>query len=120
MLTPMKDLPSGVIGFSAEGTVTGEDYETVLIPTLENALKEGDKIHLLLYLGPEFKTYAPGALWDDSRFGVRHFFDFERIACVTDNELFTAMFKGLGFLMPATMRAFPVNELEAAKAWLAE
>ncbi len=120
MLTPMTDLPNGVIGFSAEGTVTDEDYKTVLIPTVEQALRKGGKIRLLYYLGPDFKTYAPGALWDDSLFGARHYFDFEKIACVTEHEIFTAMVKAFGVLMPAAVRAFPVSELDAAKAWLAE
>lgn len=87
-LVPLKDLPRSVIGFSAEGTVTGEDYKTVLIPAVEEALTSGGKIRFLYVLGPDFKTYAPGAMWDDTLFGARHYFDFEKIACVTDHEVY--------------------------------
>jgi hypothetical protein len=120
MLKPISDLPSGVIGFAAEGTVTDEDYKTVLIPTVEKALEKGGKIRFLYVLGPDFKTYAPGAMWDDTLFGARHYFDFEKIACVTDHEIIAAMVRSFGILMPAAVRVFAANELEAAKAWLAE
>ena len=120
MLVPVKDLPSGVIGFSAEGTVTGEDYKDVLIPTVENALEKGGKIRLLYVLGADFKSYAPAAMWDDTLFGARHYFDFEKIACVTDHEVYAAMIRSFGVLMPAAVRVVPVKELEAAKAWLAQ
>lgn len=120
MLTSIENLPDGVVGFSAEGTVTDDDYKTVLIPAIEAALKAGGKIRFLYVLGPDFKNYAAGAMWDDSLLGARHYFDFEKIACVTDHEVFAAMIKGFGFLMPAEVRVFPVGELEAAKAWLAD
>jgi SpoIIAA-like len=120
MLTKMDGLPSGVIGFSAEGTVTDEDYKAVLIPAAEDALKAGGKIRLLYVLGPEFKTYAPGAMWDDTLFGARHYFDFERIACVTDHEIIAAMVRSFGVLMPAAVRVFSAKDIDVAKAWLAE
>lgn len=120
MLVPVKDPPSGVIGFSAEGTVTAEDYESVLVPTVEEALKGGGKIRFLYFLGPEFKSYAPGAMWDDTLFGARHYFDFEKIACVTDHDVVAAMVRSFSVLMPAAVRVFAVKKLDAAKAWLAE
>ena len=120
MLSVMKDLPKGVVGFSAEGTVTAEDYKRILIPAVEDALEGGGKIRFLYYLGPGFKGYAAGAMWDDTMFGARHYFDFEKIACVTDHEIYATMAQSFGFLMPAAVRTFAVKDLEAAKAWLAE
>lgn len=120
MLKPISHLPSGVIGFSAEGTVTDADYKNVLIPSVEDALRAGGRIRFLYVLGPDFKAYAPGAMWDDTVFGARHYFDFEKIACVTDHETVAAMVRTFGFLMPAMVRVFAVRDLDAAKAWLAE
>jgi len=120
MLKPMSDLPQGVIGFAAEGTVTDQDYKTVLIPAVEDALKAGGKVRFLYYLGPEFVKYAPSAMWDDTLFGARHYFDFDKIACVTDHEVYAAMVRSFNFLIPAAIKVFPVAELDAAKAWLGE
>lgn len=120
MLTPMKDLPEGVLGFSAEGIVEDEDYKSVLIPAIEEALEKRGKIRFLYLLGPAFEKYAAGAMWDDTLFGARHYFDFEKIACVTDHDVLATMVKSFGFVFPAAIRVFAVKDLEAAKAWLAE
>ena len=50
MLEPMPDLPGNVAGFTARGKVTGEDYEKVLIPIIEEKLKDHSKIRLLYHL----------------------------------------------------------------------
>ncbi len=120
MITVMDGLPKGVIGFSAEGVVTDVDYKSVLIPETEKALKREGKLRFLYFLGPQFRSFAAGAMLDDTLFGARHFFDFEKIAFVTDNQTFAAIVHGFGFLMPAAVRTFAVEDLEAAKAWLAE
>jgi SpoIIAA-like len=120
MITELTDMPASVIGFSLEGMVSAEDYEKILIPAIASALKAGHKLRLLVVMGPEFQGYALGAMWDDAAFGLRHFFDFEKIACLTDNETYGTMVRSFGFLMPAMVRVFPVKDAEAAKAWLAE
>lgn len=120
MITELKDLPAGLLGFSLEGTVTADDYHKVLIPVAESALKAGGKLRLLILAGHEFKGYAAGAMWDDAGFGFKHFFDFERIAFVTDNETYGTMVRTFGVIMPAMTRVFSVADLAAAKAWLAE
>lgn len=120
MITEIKDLPKGVVGFSAEGRVVDADYRDVLIPAVETALKAGGKLHLLYLLGPKFEGYAPSAMLDDGLFGARHFFDFAKIACVTDNETYGTLVRSFGFLMPAAVRVFAVKDLNAAKTWLAE
>jgi SpoIIAA-like len=119
VITELEDVPPGVIGFSLTGEVTAEDYEKVLIPTTEKALKAGHKLRLLVIAGPEFEGYEPGAMWDDAAFGFRHFFDFEKIAFITDNETYGTIVRTVGFLMPAMVRVFTVKDTEAAKAWLA-
>ena len=35
MLKLLEGLPDNVLGVSAEGKITGKDYETVLIPAIE-------------------------------------------------------------------------------------
>jgi hypothetical protein len=119
MITELKDMPGGVLGFSLEGKVVAQDYHDVLIPVTESALKAGHKLRLLVVAGPRFEGYAPGAMWDDTGFGLKHFFDFERIAFVTDNETYRTMVRTVGFLMPAEVQVFTVKDTEAARTWLA-
>jgi hypothetical protein len=77
-------------------------------------------MRLLFQFEPKFGGYAPSGMWDDTFFGVRHFFDFEKIAIVTDNQTYGSMAHGLAFLIPATVRVFKTADLDAATTWLAE
>ncbi len=120
MFRPVFDLPPGVIGFSAVGKISSEDYTKVLIPEIEAKLAEGGKLRFLFVAGPEFEGYELGAAMGDTLFGMRHFFDFQKIAFVSDNPAFRSMVEGFGMMMPAQVRSFSVDELAVAKTWLAE
>ena len=43
MLEPITGLPDNALGFTAVGDVTAEDYETILIPAVEEKLKTEEK-----------------------------------------------------------------------------
>ena len=120
MFRPIFDLPTGVIGYSAVGKISADDYSKVLIPELEAKLAEGGKPRFLLLAGPDFEGFEIGAGMDDPLFGMRHFFDFERIALVSDDAAFRSIVQGFGLMMPAQVKSLPVSDLAKAKAWLAE
>ncbi len=120
MLRPIFDLPPGVIGYAAVGKITAEDYTKVLIPEMEAKIAEGGKLRFLYVLGPEFEGFEIGAMVDDAAFGFRHFFDFERIAFVSDHAVYRQMVEGFGIMMPAAVRGFAMADMDKAKAWLAE
>ncbi len=54
----------------------------------------------------------------DTTFGFRHFFDFEKIAFVSDHAAYRSMVEGFGLMMPAEVRGFAMAEMDKAKAWL--
>jgi hypothetical protein len=120
MFRPIFDLPAGVIGYSAVGRITADDYGKVLIPEMEAKIKESGKLRFLYVLGPEFEGFEIGAMADDTTFGFRHFLDFEKIAFVSDHSAYRHMVEGFGLMMPAEVRSFAVAETDEAKAWLAE
>ena len=120
MIELLSDLPDNVLGVEAKGEVTGDDYEQVLVPAIEERLARHDKIRLICVLGGEFDGYSASAMWDDTKVGMRHLFSFERIALVTDHEMYGRAVKGFGFLSPAQVRVFGSSELADAKAWASE
>lgn len=119
MIEQIEGLPDGVIGFEAKGKVTSEDYEDVLMPAVEAALAEHEKMSLLYLLGDEFEAYTGMAMWKDTKVGMQHPFAWRRIALVTDNDAYRHMIKAAGFLTPAHIKTFELAELEDAKEWLA-
>lgn len=67
MLELIEGLPENALGFSAKGNVSAKDYETVLIPAVEEKLKHHDKVRLLYHLGDEFEKFEVGAMWEIGR-----------------------------------------------------
>lgn len=78
------DMPDNVMAATAHGKVSGQDYETVLVPAIEAALKRHKQIHLLYQLAPDFSGFTAEAMWDDFKVGVRPLTAFDKIAVVAD------------------------------------
>lgn len=119
MIETLTGLPENVIGFSAHGMVTAEDYERHIVPAVEEALLNNEKVRLLYQLGEDFDGFKAGALWEDAKVGLSHLAAWERIAVVTDLEWLRSATKAFGFAMPGEVRVFANTELEAAREWLA-
>lgn len=120
MLEIIQSAADNVVALRATGKVTGKDYETVLIPLLEEKLAAYDKIRMLYQLGPEFAGYDAEAMWDDTKVGLKHLTHFEKIAVVTDVEWVIRLVKAAGFLIPGEVRLFANSEMAAAQAWIAQ
>ena len=120
MIRLLDDMPPGVLGIEAIDDVEKEDYENVIVPALEAALAEHDKVRLVYVLGPEFDDYESEAVWEDLKLGVRHPTAFERVAIVTDARWVGPAVKVFSLLLPGQSRAFPLAQLESAKRWAAE
>ncbi len=118
MIELLTDLPDNVVGLSASGEVTGDDYENVFIPAVEAALGKHDKIRLLYVLGPEFTGYSGRAMWEDGKVGMGHVTRWERIAVVTDHSWMAHAVNVFGYLIPGQVKSFSVAERAAAIAWV--
>lgn len=119
MLTPIWGLSEDVIAFEASGRVSNADYKERLIPALEKAIAQKGKIRFLFVLGEGFEGYEPTAMWDDTFFGLKHIRDFEKIAVVTDNDLYAGAMRLFAPLMPCEVRVFPLAQRDDAKTWIA-
>lgn len=120
MLTIMNDLPDNVLGFTAEGKITGTDYETVLIPVVEKSLKENKKIRMIYHLGNSFTGFDMSAMLDDAKMGMKHLSAWDKIALVSDHEMINTFAKFFGYMMSCELRIFKNVELEEAKKWIVE
>jgi hypothetical protein len=116
MLELLQPTTGNLVAIHASGTVTGEDYERVLIPAIEEVLKSHDKARVLFQLEPD-TGFTAGAMWDDASFGLRHFFSFEKFALVSDSDWINNSVKALGFMMPCPVKIFALDDLDAAREW---
>ena len=120
MLTLIPDLPAGVVGVQAHGTITADDYQQVLVPAVEAAQRASSsgKARVLYVLGEDFPDFTAGAVWSDTRLGLGHLRSWERIAIVTDADWLRHSIHGLGWMMPGDVRVFPTGELDEARSWV--
>jgi hypothetical protein len=118
MLEPIPDLPEHVLGFVATGTLTGDDYEKVLIPAVDRALARHEKIRLLYVRGAEFAGVTGGAIWDDMRVGFSHITRWEKIAVVTDKDWIRHAVDIFGYLIPGEVKGYTTADLPAARSWV--
>lgn len=73
-----------ILGFELSGKLTDEDYQ-IFVPEIERNLKKHDKLRLLVVF-KDFKGWDLHALWDDVKFDIQHFNDFEKIAMVGEKN----------------------------------
>lgn len=118
MIELLKDFPGNVVALSASGKVTSEDYQKVVIPAVERALNQNDKVRLYYQIGPDFSGIDPGAMWADTKIGMGHFLRWDRIAIVTDVEWIKHTASAFGFLMPAAVNVYSTQEAETARKWI--
>ncbi|MEP7371198.1 MAG: STAS/SEC14 domain-containing protein [Nitrosospira sp.] len=119
MIHLLPGLPEHVVGMVASGQVNASDYETVVIPAIESALKTHGRIRILYQLGPAFTGFTSGAMWDDMKVGLAHLKTWERIAVVTDEDWVAGATRLFGFAMPCPVRVFPNKEFAEAANWIA-
>jgi len=112
-------LPENVIGVIYSGTVTGKDYDDVLIPLFREKLKKFGKIRLLYQINSGISHFAWSSYLEDTKVSW-HLFSFERVAIVSDIHWIDESVKLFAFMMPMPVKAFTDDRLDEAKTWVSE
>jgi hypothetical protein len=120
MVEQIPDLPDNVLGFTAKGTVTANDYESVIIPAVEALFSRQSRVRFLYHLGEDFSGFEAAAVWDDTKLGLKHLGGWERIAVVSGVEWIRAAVKVFGVAIPGHVRVFHNRELAEARRWITE
>ena len=120
MIEALSGFPPTVLAFACKGQVTTRDYETVLIPAVEDALKQHRKIRLYYQIDSSFSGIESGAIWDDFKVGMSNLLRWERIAVATDVKWIRYTFRAFSFVIPCQVKLFRENEIAKAQAWIIE
>ena len=118
MITLIPGLPDNIVGAVASGHVTAKEYESVLVPAVEKAIKDHGRVRFLYHIGPAFDGYSPGAVWDDMKLGFAHLKAWEKLAVVTDHEWLAGAARMFSFAMPCPVRVFSNAQYGDAVAWI--
>ncbi len=107
-----------ILTMHISGKLIKEDYD-VFVPELERMIKEHNCVRLLVVL-EDFHGWTAAAAWEDSKFGLRHYNDIERMVIVGENRWEQGMALLLKPFTKAKVKYFDSSELDAAKAWITE
>ena len=98
------------------GKLTREDYGH-LVPAMELLIKKHGKISLLVRLH-DFHGWTVGAFWEDLKFDVKHFRDFERLAVVGEKKWHKRMAQLCKPFTTAKIRYFDQSQAAEALEWV--
>jgi len=118
MIEIISGFPDNVIGFTAKGKVTAKEYESVVIPLVEEKLKKHPKISVFYHLGNEFSGVEAEAVREDWKLGRRHLAAWEKGAVVTDINWIRGAVRLFGLMMPGEVKVFSNDQLDEARAWI--
>lgn len=118
MLKKLENLPEGILGIRAEGTITRSDYEKVLVPLLEAAHKEKRQIYFLYQFASDFDRFTAAAAMEDFRVGLKYLSLFQKCAILADGEWIRKASHLMGLFIPCPVEVFKADELDTACNWL--
>jgi len=120
MVEKISDLPDHVLGFTAKGTVTANDYESIIIPEVEAMFSRQGKVRFLYHLGEDFSGIEAAAAWDDARLGLKYLTGWEKMALISDVDWIRWAVKIFGLALPGHVHVFHNRDLAEAKRWISE
>ena len=119
MMEIIQGLPENVVGVTAFGTVTGEDYDNVLISAINEKLKKFKKIRILYQTSRDFSHLTYDAYLEDAKV-TWHITSIEKVAVVSDVHWINDSIKIFRFIIPISVKLFSNDELDKAKVWVSE
>lgn len=117
MIEHLRDFPGNVVAFMCSGRVTRRDYEIVLVPVVEAALRQHQKVRLYYQVAPDFSHIEPGVS-QNFNVGMEHLLRWDRIAIVTNVEWIRETLRAFSFLMPGAVEIFLLDEAVMAREWI--
>ena len=107
-----------VVGLKLCGKLHDGDYRQ-FVPAMETILTAAGKVRLFIQFD-DFHGWDLHAAWDDLKFGLKHYSDFERIAMVGDRKWEKWMASFCKPFTTAKVKYFDRSDVDAAWKWLQE
>jgi hypothetical protein len=118
MIETLQTRSPKVIGFRLSGKLHDEDYKS-FVPAVDAAVAVEGKVRLFAQF-EDFHGWDLHAAWDDFRFGIKHYKDFDRIAMVGDHKWEKWLATLCRPFTKAKVKYFDASEVNAAWNWIGE
>ena len=100
------------------GKLVKTDYEQ-FVPEFERLVRQHGKLRVLFDM-TGFHGWEAGALWEDTKFAIKHFADIERLAMIGEKKWQQGMATFCKPFTKAKIRYFDHNAAAEARNWLGE
>jgi hypothetical protein len=100
------------------GKLEKTDYEN-FVPEFERLVRQHGKLRVLFEMSA-FHGWEASALWEDTKFALKHFGDIERIAMVGEKRWQQGMATSCKPFTKAMLRYFDHADTAEAQKWLDE
>ena len=118
MIKQLENLPENMVGFSAEGDVTEEDYENSVLPACKRVVEKTGTLNFMLVLNTDVKNFTYGAWMQDAYLGIKNLFKWNHVAIVTDKDGIRKLTDIMSVFVPGEFKGFEHSELQDAIDWV--
>ena len=110
-----EDATDPVVEIEVIGRVTQNDMDHI-IPKLEAFIEKHGTIRMVEIVD-SFEGFDPTTILDGMKFDLNHLTDVTHAAVVSDIGWIGVMTRAASMVMPVTIRAFTMDELDTAREW---
>lgn len=118
MISLLTDVPSNMVAFKATGTVTKEDFETVVMPAVSELVSRTGELNYLMMIDTELGKFTSGAWMQDLLLGIKQITKWNRAAILTDSEGINKFTDIFSVIVPGEFRGFDKSALDEAVKWV--
>lgn len=119
MINIVKDAPQNVAAFVAEGEVTQEDFDNVVLPHVKEITEKTGELNYLLKLDTSIANFTAGAWLKDALLGLKNLSKWNRVAIVTDKSSIQTFTDIFSVVMPGKFIGFDKIDYQTALHWVA-
>lgn len=109
-------LGGNILKVTISGKLHKEDY-LAAVPGMEQFIAEHGQVRIL-FIMEQFEGWDFGAVWEDTKFDIKHFRDIEKLAMVGEKTWEQWMAKFCKPFTKAEIKFFDHSELADAEAWI--
>ena len=118
MIEVMPESQGKVFGVKMSGKITAREYEDVIIPGVETVLQEYGKVRFMYLLDESFQGAEAGAMWDDTKLGLKHRNDFEKMGVLGGPKWVDWSLKIGAMFIGGELKNFPADQRAEALRWV--
>lgn len=112
------DTTDNIVAFRALGEVTKEDFVKVVVPAVDQLIKQFHEINFLLVLDTDIENFTTGAWLEDAMLGLKHLGKWNRAAIVTESDEIIAFTNGFSIVIPGEFKGFKMMDFNRALNWV--